>query len=76
MLCCMLEMSCVDKLSAAEWTSLHNQNTPEILAVLLLWKEALYGSKQKTKQYSAKGLSQVASRTLVMCPQGQDVQGI
>ena len=79
MLCYMLKMSLVDKLSATEWTSLHNQNTQEILAILLLWKVAFYGSEQTTPQYSAKGISEVTSRTLggqVMCLGGQDMQGI
>lgn len=63
-------MSPVGKLSAMEWTSLHNQNTQGILAILLLWKVALYGHEQKTQQYSAKDISQVPSRALrgqVMC---------
>lgn len=45
MLCYLLRISPVDKLSAAERTSLHSQPL-EIVAVLLLWKVALHGTEQ------------------------------
>lgn len=64
MLCYMLKTRPVDKLSATERTSLHNRYTQEVLAMLLLWKVVLYGSEQKTQQYSAKGISQVTFRML------------
>lgn len=54
----------VGKLSDTERTSLHNWNTQEVLAMLLVWKVVLYGSEQKTQQYSAKGISQVTFRML------------
>lgn len=60
----MLKTRPVGKLSATERTSLHNRNTQEVLAMLLLWKVVLYGSEQKTQQYSAKGISQVTFRML------------